>query len=266
MMYLIIGRTGSGKTHLADLLTEKGLQKVRSRTTRTPRFEGESDYIFVTDSEADAEEHRLTETVIDGARYYTTPSDLSGKDFYVIDPIGAKRLAEAMPQETFVVLYVAADREKRSERFAMRKGGGTKEQFDVRDASETEQFDEFEHQLFESNDMSALDLPDNVRGARVFYNDYDPRHAETKASIVADYVRSVTRLSRLVVEATEKDIMRRDDEGRVLTRGASEEDVWRNPQDVAIMLLSDQNAFADFMRAVLIRSDLLSVLDGDVDA
>lgn len=266
MMYLIIGRTGSGKTHLADLLTEKGLQKVRSRTTRAPRFEGEPDYIFVTESEADAEEHRLTETIIDGARYYTTPSDLSGKDFYVIDPIGAKLLAKTMPQETFVVLYVAADREKRSERFAMRKGGGTQEQFDARDASETEQFDEFERQLFESNDMSALDLPDNVRSVRVFHNDYDPRHAEVEASIAVDYIRSVTRLSRLVVESAEKGVMLRDDEGRMLTRGASDEYVWRNPQDVAIMLLSDQNAFSEFMRAMLVRSDLLLAMNGDADA
>ncbi|MBP7822770.1 AAA family ATPase [Candidatus Gracilibacteria bacterium] len=46
----INGRGGSGKTTLVKLLNEKlGLQKTRNYTTRKPRFEGESEYHFVTE-------------------------------------------------------------------------------------------------------------------------------------------------------------------------------------------------------------------------
>ena len=100
MMYLIIGRTGSGKTHLANLLERHGLSRVKSRTTRAPRSKSEDGYIFVNEDDAAACQNRITDTVINGATYYTTPDDLGEKDFYVIDPIGAKKLAEAMPDCT----------------------------------------------------------------------------------------------------------------------------------------------------------------------
>jgi guanylate kinase len=46
----INGRGGSGKTTLVKILNERlGLQKTRNFTTRKPRFEGESEYHFVTE-------------------------------------------------------------------------------------------------------------------------------------------------------------------------------------------------------------------------
>lgn len=46
----INGRGGSGKTTLIKVLNERlGLEKTRNYTTRKPRFEGESEYFFVTE-------------------------------------------------------------------------------------------------------------------------------------------------------------------------------------------------------------------------
>ena len=262
MMTLIIGRTGSGKTHLAHLLERRGLKRVVSRTTRGPRFEGEDDYRFVTDAEYAAERDRLTETVIDGARYYTTSDDLAGRDFYVIDPVGAKALAEAAPDETFVCVYVTAKSRDDRMRAATGREGGSKETFESRDASENDQFDAFEEQLAdESADMSAIDLPENVRHIHVYVNDYEEASAEKEADRIVEYSRSAKRLVGLIREAVSRDIMVDDAEGRILTITNRGEKVFRPAEQVSIRLLSDDGMFCDFMRLMLATSDVFAPLD-----
>ena len=51
-LFLFCGRSASGKTTVANMLSEKyGLVQVESYTTRAPRFDGESGHIFVTEDE-----------------------------------------------------------------------------------------------------------------------------------------------------------------------------------------------------------------------
>ena len=48
-IYLIIGKSGAGKTTIADILeTKYHLKQIQSYTTRPPRYDGERGHIFVT--------------------------------------------------------------------------------------------------------------------------------------------------------------------------------------------------------------------------
>ena len=108
-MYLIIGRTACGKDYLASELTKQGLKGVISRTTR-PRRPNEPDtHIFVTKEQAAQETNKVAYTNINDNDYYVIPEDLDDKQFYIIDPIGAKTLAENMPDTSFAIIYVATN-------------------------------------------------------------------------------------------------------------------------------------------------------------
>jgi len=51
---LLAGKSGSGKSTVAEILAKKyGMRCASSYTTRKPRFEGEPGHIFVTDEEFD---------------------------------------------------------------------------------------------------------------------------------------------------------------------------------------------------------------------
>lgn len=192
-MYLIIGRTGSGKTHLAELLKQRGLKPVVSRTTRPPRYPGEDSYIFVSKDEAYACEDSLTETEINGYLYYVTENDLKDKDFYIIDPIGAKyliRFYEDMadenfdPTQMFNIVYIIAPYSHRRYHATHRVGGYLTEEFCRRDDSEDGQFFMFEKDLtYITNTHHA------IADVLVIRNTYDPEHLEKYADDIARNIK-----------------------------------------------------------------------------
>lgn len=90
----ILGRSGSGKTTIAEELEKRGFAAVQSYTTRKPRFEGERGHTFVTDEEFDKLENILAYNEYNGARYCTTMFQIDNSDVYVVDIPGLKMLRE----------------------------------------------------------------------------------------------------------------------------------------------------------------------------
>lgn len=105
MMYLLIGKSGSGKDYIANKLCETlSLTRVDSRTTRKKR-KGIDRHIFVSNEQADKEFDRaVAKTVFDGNRYYVLEEDLIGKDIYIIDLEGIKSLKGK--EIDYKVLYI----------------------------------------------------------------------------------------------------------------------------------------------------------------
>ena len=89
-IFLIVGRSGSGKTSIVEYIQQnfKNLTSIESYTTRPPRYEGETGHIFVSDEEFDQLADLVGYTEFAGYRYAATSQQVEENTFYVIDPAG----------------------------------------------------------------------------------------------------------------------------------------------------------------------------------
>lgn len=175
MKILIIGRSGSGKSTLANYLTEKyGLKQLESYATRPMRVKNEKGHRFITPEEAKNFTDRVAETVINGYEYFATRQQVNECDVYVIDPKGLVELCKRMPDTKFYVVYLYASNDSRMKAATSRADNPEEEEeiFKKRNASEDDQFSEFERFLHsDDNDSIFADLPDNLN-VNIFFNDF----------------------------------------------------------------------------------------------
>jgi guanylate kinase len=115
---LVVGRSGSGKSELANYLQERwGIPYLQSYTTRPRRNEQDNGHKFITDEEFD--ELLVTNTPLaltnwNGVRYCCTVEDLSGIDTYVIDERGVDYLESRFKGDfNLFKVFVNRDLEKR---------------------------------------------------------------------------------------------------------------------------------------------------------
>lgn len=108
-LYLLIGRSASGKTTIANVLEEKyGYQSVSSYTTRPPRYDGEVGHIFIDDATFDQLGELAGFVEYNRYRYGTTMQQVDESDIYVIDPIGAEYLLDKYADRPICIIYFDA--------------------------------------------------------------------------------------------------------------------------------------------------------------
>lgn len=143
MNYVIIGKSGSGKSKIVDVLTENfKFNKIVTNTTR-PIREGEKqgvDYNFISKEEFDRmlENDEFAEYFVagNGWCYGTSKSDLEGDNkLIILTPSGLRQLQEK--DIKFKSIYVVASDKKRYIRQIMR-GDDIKE---IARRSETDKVD-----------------------------------------------------------------------------------------------------------------------------
>lgn len=92
-LFLFVGKSASGKTTIADILSQKYEHKqVYSYTTRPPRYEGEIGHIFVDENEFNNLGELVAYTEYDGHKYGTTAGQLNECSIYVVDVPGVETL------------------------------------------------------------------------------------------------------------------------------------------------------------------------------
>lgn len=90
-LILLVGKSGSGKTTVAECLEKYfHLKMLESYTTREPRYENERGHIFITQSEYLTLKNKLATTYFNGNYYCCTQEQCDEADVYVIDPHGVK--------------------------------------------------------------------------------------------------------------------------------------------------------------------------------
>jgi guanylate kinase len=125
-LYLIVGQSGTGKTHTAKALEkEYGLTLVRSYTTRTPRYDGEDNYTFVSSEEFSKLGEVLAYTKFAGNEYGVTADKLNEGDIYIVDVDGVHYLKKHFSGKPIKVLGLFCSPQILEER--MRKRGDTEE-------------------------------------------------------------------------------------------------------------------------------------------
>lgn len=94
-LFLFVGRSASGKTTIANILTEQyGHNQVESYTTRQPRFTNETGHIFISESEFKNLDELVAYTFYNGNHYGTTAKQLDQCSIYVVDVPGVETLLE----------------------------------------------------------------------------------------------------------------------------------------------------------------------------
>lgn len=92
-LFLLVGKSASGKTTMADLLEKTyGYKSVESYTTRKPRYDGERGHIFISEGDFDSLKGLVAYTEYDCHRYGTTSVQLDECDLYVVDIPGVETL------------------------------------------------------------------------------------------------------------------------------------------------------------------------------
>ena len=109
-VFLIVGKSASGKDTLVNMLCKNGYKQVCSYTTRPRRIgEGET-HIFITPEEVNQyEKDMVAYTKIGTFQYFATRQQLEDADFYVIDPQGVKYMKQAMKDIRLVTIYINLD-------------------------------------------------------------------------------------------------------------------------------------------------------------
>ena len=101
---LLVGRSGSGKTAIADYLHHTyGWNAVSSYTTRLPRYEGEAGHVFVSDEDFDQLCDIVAYTEFDGHRYCATADQIDTSDLYIVDLAGVKTLQQLYQGDSIIL-------------------------------------------------------------------------------------------------------------------------------------------------------------------
>ncbi len=198
-IFLFVGRSGSGKDYLKDLLIDQhGWSFVNSYATRKPRFEGEDTHIFITQEEADAvpKEDKVAYTTIGDYEYFVTRQQLENVNGYIIDPDGLTVLLQNMPDAWFEIMYIQADFDARKKRAINR--GDDKELEEItfmkREEAEDDQFTAFEELSNAGQDNSGYNCSD----INVLTNDFDPTTAKNLAAGLESRRRYLTNLGTII--------------------------------------------------------------------
>ena len=91
MLFLLVGRTGVGKSHLEQLLeTHFHWRFIRSYTDRPKRGPKDTGHTFLSTEKLASfpKEERVAETIIGPYTYFATKEQVAQADGYVIDPNG----------------------------------------------------------------------------------------------------------------------------------------------------------------------------------
>lgn len=126
----LVGPSGSGKSSIATMLKQSGLNYIESYTNRKPRKINEEGHIFVNTDKAllvinsidKSKDSILAPTFFDDAYYWSTKEQYEGlgDSVYVVDVNGARELKNNM-RISSVVIYLQADKETRLSRMLNRQ-------------------------------------------------------------------------------------------------------------------------------------------------
>ena len=148
-LFCVVGRTGTGKDSLVDLVCSSlGMKKVKSYTTRERRpGEGDDSHVFIKPVEIDQFKGKMAAyTKIGEVEYFATIEQVLEGDFYVIDPNGLDDFRERWDFNKFpmsiVVIYITVPKMTQLSRLLGR--GDNTEKSNSRMLAENNQFGEFE--------------------------------------------------------------------------------------------------------------------------
>lgn len=167
----VLGRTGSGKDTVVNLICEKyNLKQLVSYTTRPKRINEGNTHVFIRDEEfLSYKEDIAAYTEINGYKYFSTNQQINECDVYILDPNGIKFLRESRPDVKFISIYIDLPYEVRKDR-AIGNRHDNLEIFESRNKDESKQFDDFEKNKEYDHKILNLDLEKSIKHFEAILN------------------------------------------------------------------------------------------------
>lgn len=259
MKYLIIGRSGTGKDTLANLLVAKGLRMLTSYTTRPRRYEGEDTHEFITPDEAALKTGKIATTIINGYEYFATKAQLDACDIYIIDPNGLYELVQNCPETSFHIVFLTA-KEKEIRKRAISRGTDKvreAEIYDARKASEDSQFLEFEEKI----QFRRL-IAENASIIYQHQNILDKSDLENFASYLYGQRLFFKNLLYVTQQGIGLSIITQEEKNTVVVTKANGEKNNVPLEHFADMLLGDTETFTLMMKAYLSSTIIYDDIEG----
>lgn len=140
---LLVGRSGSGKSTVADILSHQyGRSILPSYTTRPKRFEREEGHIFVNNmfyEKVSRSRNIVAYTYFDKHHYWATTQQVNENDIYIIDPDGVAFFrSHYFGQKQVVVIWLDCGWISAAQR--MTKQGRSQDEIDRRIVNDSSAF------------------------------------------------------------------------------------------------------------------------------
>ena len=250
MKVLIVGRSGTGKDTLANILTNQYvLQQVISYTTRPKRFPEENTHRFVTEEEAGAIQDRIAETTINGYEYFATTKQVEEADVYIVDPEGFYQVVKKMSDTHFMLVYMRAS-EGLARAYAITRAENMAREtivYNERTAAEAEQFTLFEDALADRENFRRYK---NCSMIVDHTNDYTEESMQSLARTIAAHVHLWENLLKVVeVAAAHKILEEKHGRIRVMYKDWSYE--WLSPDNFVASIVNDNEGLGMLARQCL---------------
>lgn len=114
-LFLIMGKSGSGKDYLVDKFCQSfnicDFTKVLSYTTRSRRFPEENTHTFISKSDYNKLKNVIASTYFNGEFYCATKEMIENANFYIIDTSGAEEFYSKYGHNFYgrTVIYIYLD-------------------------------------------------------------------------------------------------------------------------------------------------------------
>lgn len=261
MIYLIIGRTATGKDTLGHFLEDEGIKQIVSKTTRNKRDNEEDTHIFVSKEEYENDkENILIETEIDENKYYITKDMLKDDHYYIIDPNSAKKLIKITPTISYYIFYLNVEDEKiRQERFINRDEKCTIRDFEKRNESEKENFDNFEKSMV--NETIYNDFGKNLLKINILdVSKKDKKHIKVFAKEIKKFDTQFNRVRNLIKVLKDNNSVKTYENGLIqVTNKDKEGNIYYTPEtldNVSYTAMYDRYLFGELMSRIVAKYDI----------
>lgn len=172
MKYVIVGRSGSGKTELANRLESKGLKVLKTYTTRPMRSESEKDkYNFIKPEDLEKYKDRLLQAEFAGHTYFTTKDDVMAADVMILEPNGVFEVLRQFPDTQFLLAYISPEKQEIADARAIARAkdqAAERENIKTRRAIEDGRFKPLEAMLKSDKNIAINSMEASV------INDFQP--------------------------------------------------------------------------------------------
>lgn len=255
MKYIIVGRSGTGKTTLENMLEQRGMKILYTKTTRPMRGQDDTNYVFLTEKEADAipQEDKFLYTELNGAQYFTSKKDILDAEVMILEPTGVWEVLNEFPNNAFHVIYMRESDPALRKQFALARASrpGVNQQdaiaaFAQRVMEEDPRFKQFEKTMETSMENQTAIAPNATRLIQIS-NDYTDATLSRWADWLIAQARMMNNLNIIVQQCIDLDIINVNDRGEIAV-----EDMEKNVRYVDREYFLDMLANDDAAISILI--------------